>query len=99
MASGHETCAQVLPGHLSNAVLGRAMPRIRDLELPPGLRIDIGGEQEETTKSQLDIAKALMVSFFLIVLCLVINYNTLLKPLMIMFMVPLAGTGALLGLF
>jgi len=96
-----EVRARVQEGLLANTVLLSAMPAIRELEaaLPPGYRLEIGGEQEETVKSQKNMSRAFGISVLLIVMCLVIQYNSFTKPLIILLTLPMAATGSFLGLF
>jgi len=96
-----EVRARVEEGLLANTVLALALPEIEAARqtLPPGYRIELGGEQEETVNSQKNMAKALGVSVLLIVMCLVVQYNSFAKPLIILLTLPMAATGAFLGLF
>ena len=88
-------------GLLANSVLAEILPVLKhaEQELPPGYRIEISGEQEETTRSQKDMTFALQIAVMLIVLSLVIHHHDFVKPLVLLFVLPLAGTGALFGLF
>lgn len=96
-----EVRARPEEGFLPNAVLGEVMPGMREIErqLPPGYRIEISGEQEETADGQRQVARSLGISLLLIVLCLIVQYNSLVKPLMILMTLPLATIGAVLGLY
>jgi multidrug efflux pump subunit AcrB len=96
-----EARASVKEGVLANDVLSAAMPKINRIrtELPPGYRLEIGGEQEEVIKSQQEMSGCFGVSVLLIVLCLVIQYNSYAKPLVILLTIPMAATGAFIGLF
>jgi multidrug efflux pump subunit AcrB len=93
--------ARVLPGVLPNAVTRRALPAVRDVvdALPPGYTLEVGGEQEETSESQALMARAMAIAVALILLVLVAQYNSLIKPLVILFTVPLAMIGVLVGLW
>ncbi len=93
--------ARVRAGMLPNAVLAAAMPRIREIRqgLRAGYSIETGGQQKETAESQENMSRALTISVLLIVLLLVIQYNSLVKPLIILVTIPLAATGALVGLW
>jgi len=96
-----EIRARVQDGWLPNAVLDSVMGRIDQIRrsLPHGYRIEIGGEQEEITKSRKGTAKAFGISILLIVFCLVVQYNSFVKPLIILLTLPMAAIGALFGLF
>ena len=85
---------------LANSVLRRISSDLADIreDMPPGYRLEIGGEQEETLRSQKDIAFSFMIALLLIIVCLVIQYNSLVKPLVILFTLPMAAIGAFPGL-
>ncbi|MHC4831921.1 MAG: efflux RND transporter permease subunit, partial [Planctomycetota bacterium] len=89
------------PGALPNEVAERIKPQVAELvsKLPPGYRLEEGGEKEKTTESQEKIGGAMMVAVLLIILVLTIQYNSLLKPLIILFTVPLALIGVMIGLW
>jgi multidrug efflux pump subunit AcrB len=93
--------ARVVPGVLPNAVTRRALPAVRDVvdALPPGYALEVGGEQEETSESQALMARAMAIAVALILVVLVAQYNSLAKPLVIIFTVPLAMIGVLVGLW
>jgi multidrug efflux pump subunit AcrB len=94
-----EVGAQVEEGWLANDVLAAALDRIEAIELDPAYRLEIGGEQEKTKDSQQQMRTSFAISLLLIVLCLVVQYNSLSKPLIILVTLPLAATGALVGLY
>ena len=81
---------------LPNAVLREARPAIQGIAatLPPGYRIEIGGEQAETTDSQTDIGRAFGIAALLIVMCLVVQFNSVVKPLLVLSTVPIGVTWA-----
>jgi len=96
-----EVRCRVREGLLPSNVLDAAMRRVREIErsLPPGFRIEITGEQEQIHKVLGKVTRAFMVSFLLIVLCLIVQYNSLVKPLIILVTLPMAAIGALAGLY
>ena len=96
-----EVRARVCEGLLPNTVLARALPAIRQVEasLLPGYHVEIAGEQEGTTESQENISKCFGVSVLLIILCLVAYYNSFAKAGVILVTLPLAATGAFVGLY
>ena len=67
--------------------------------LPPGYRIELGGSFEESAESSTSMSIALGIAMLLIVLILVIQYNGWSKAMLILATLPLAVTGALLGLW
>lgn len=93
--------ARVAPGELPNKVTERAYPGLKKIlaTLPPSYELEVGGEQEETAKANDKIGGAFMIGFLLIILVLILQYNSLIKPMVILATVPLALIGALLGLY
>jgi multidrug efflux pump subunit AcrB len=82
-------------------VANRLRPRLEAIvtELPIGYRLEQGGEWEETQKAQAEVVTAVIGALVLIALVLITQYNSFLKPLVILLTVPLAMTGVLIGLF
>ncbi len=68
-------------------------------ELPPGYRIEQGGVKEEADKGGRMNGNALMIGGILIFVLLVIQFNSLVKPLMILLTLPLAAGGGMFGLY
>jgi multidrug efflux pump subunit AcrB len=93
--------SQVAEGALANDVANRLRPRLEAIvtELPIGYRLEQGGEWEETQKAQAEVVTAVIGALVLIALVLITQYNSFLKPLVILLTVPLAMTGVLIGLF
>ena len=96
-----EVRARVREGVLANTVVESVLPEIQAIgdRLGGGHRIEVGGEQEETSKSQENMSKAFGISLLLIVFCLIVQYNSAVKPMVILLTLPMAATGAFLGLF
>ena len=96
-----EVRARVEPGVLANDKLAEAMPEIRRLQasLPPGMSLEIGGEQEETLDAAGEMMIALVVGVILIVLVLIVQYDDLVKPAIVLMTVPMGAIGAVFGLW
>jgi len=96
-----EVRSKVEPGLLANSVLADMMPGIDALadDLPPGYRLEVRGEQYESSKAQSSFVMSFLVSFAGIVLCLVIMYNGFIKPVVILLTLPLAAAGSFFGLW
>ena len=92
--------SRVEPGLLANAVSGRVRPKLDAMlaDLPTGYFIEIDGELEETANAQAKVVRAVGISILLMFLVLTIQYNSLLKPVIIMAAVPLGMIGVLIGL-
>jgi multidrug efflux pump subunit AcrB len=85
-------------GRLSSEVLLDVQERLGKLEMPAGYEIDYAGEKETEDESKAFLGKAFGIALFLVTLVLVIQFNSLKIPLIIMTTVILSLIGALLGL-
>jgi multidrug efflux pump subunit AcrB len=87
-------------GRLSSEVLRDVQERLRPFaaQLPAGYNIRYVGEQEEQEAAQAFLSKAFVIALLSITLILVIQFNSLLVPFVIMTTVVLSLIGALLGL-
>ena len=92
--------ARPTPGTLANVVASRVRSDMEALaiELGPQYRLEQGGEHEETVKAMTQVARAVVISIVLILFVLIVQYNQLLKPLIILLTIPLATIGVLVGL-
>lgn len=92
--------SRVEEGVLANTVTGRIEPRLEQLlkTLPAGYFVESGGEQEETSKALAQVIRAVSMAMVLIALVLIVQYNSFLKPLVILFAVPLGLIGVAVGL-
>jgi multidrug efflux pump subunit AcrB len=86
---------------LPSEVLGAAMPSLRALErsMPPGYRLEIGGEYEEQTKGFKNLAVVMVISIVMIFLALVIQFRHAIKPLIVFAAIPYGTAGALATLW
>jgi len=85
-------------GRLGTEVLSDVQKRLDTLELPPGYEIRYAGEKEEQDKAQAFLSKAFGIALLLVTMVLVIQFNSLMIPLIIMTTVVLSLIGALTGL-
>ena len=87
-------------GHLAADVDKAALPQMKKLEatLPPGYRIEQGGEQEEQIRSFLQLVSVLIVSVICIYLALVFEFKNVVKPLLVFATAPYGMVGAVFGL-
>ncbi len=73
--------------------------QIKDYELPSGYRIEMAGENQVITDSLEDLGYMLILAIAFIYLIMVVQFQSLLSPFIVMFTIPLAFTGGLLALF
>ncbi|MEP7147201.1 MAG: efflux RND transporter permease subunit, partial [bacterium] len=85
-------------GRLGNDVLTDVRKKLNDFKLPIGYNISYTGEQESQQESQSFLGKAFLVSLLLVFFFLVIEFNSVTSPIIIMFTVLLSLIGVLLGL-
>ena len=92
--------ARVQEGLLSNTVANKIKPKLEQLleTLPSTYFLEQGGELEETAKAQIQVVRAVGIAMVLMILVLTIQYNSIVKPLVILFSVPMALIGVLVGL-
>lgn len=86
-------------GRLASQILAESRKKIDALPLPPGYRIEYGGEFANQNETFSEMQKALGVSLVLIFLILLFQFRSFLDPLIVMMAFPLALPGAALGLF
>ena len=85
-------------GRLSSEVLSDVQKKLSMIELPAGCEIRYAGEKETEDESRAFLGKAFGIALLLVVLVLVIQFNSLMVPLIIMTTVVLSLIGALTGL-
>ncbi len=89
------------PEYLAREILEILEPEVAAIEkeLPPGYHIDNGGIDEEAMRGERANNVSLGVGAVLVILCLLLQYNSAVKPLLILLTVPLSIIGGMLGLW
>lgn len=67
--------------------------------LPYGVTAAVMGQSEEMARAYTSLMMALALAVFLVYLVMASQFENLLQPMLILFTVPLAGAGAILGLW
>ena len=90
-----------IAGHLSSQVMKQAMPRLLELQnnLPPGYRIQIGGEYDKTKTGFKNLGAVMIVSVAAIFLALVFQFKNAIKPLLVLAAAPYGMVGAFIALW
>ncbi len=90
-----------IPGALPSELLDAAEARIKafQAELPPGYKMEIGGEQEEQSKGFTSLAIAMAISVASIFLALVFQFKNVVKPLIVFAVTPSGVVGSLIALW
>jgi multidrug efflux pump subunit AcrB len=88
-------------GSLPSEVLDAAMPTIQEFErrLPPGYRLEIGGEREEQVKGFRNLAIVMLISIVMIYLALVFQFKHAIKPAIVFAAIPYGIVGSLAALW
>jgi multidrug efflux pump subunit AcrB len=88
-------------GHLASDVMTAARPRLEEIarSLPPGYRMEIGGEEEDRVDGFRDLAVVMLISVAAIFLALVFQFRNAVKPVIVFAAVPYGMVGALAGLW
>ena len=66
--------------------------------LPTGYSIDVGGESSQVNKMLVQMGELMALAFLFVYLVMVAQFQSLLSPFIILFTIPLAFTGGMLGL-
>ncbi|MCS6960233.1 MAG: efflux RND transporter permease subunit [Pseudanabaenaceae cyanobacterium SKYGB_i_bin29] len=94
----------VISGNLNRgASLSQAIQEVeqtlKETELPPGITILPSSAAEANRQLQQSLQVLGLLATFLVFVVMAVQYNSLIDPLVIMFTVPLALAGGILGLF
>ena len=85
-------------GYNANEVLENVKAELADFQLPPGYSIEFTGQDEEQEKAAAFLFKAFLIACLIIFLILVIQFNSLSQPLIIMSAVIISLVGVFIGL-
>jgi multidrug efflux pump subunit AcrB/outer membrane protein TolC len=85
-------------GYYASGLLKAVQPQINALQLPPGYRIDYGGERSNQVETLPQLMAALGISLVAIFLILLVQFRRISDTLVVMSSIPLALPGAVLGL-
>ncbi|MCB1366916.1 MAG: efflux RND transporter permease subunit [Rhodobacteraceae bacterium] len=91
-----------ITANLSARTIGDVMPEVQAamdaLNLPVGYRVSAGGDAEQLAETSASAANALVLAVVFIYLVLASQFGSFLQPVAILFALPLALIGVLLGL-
>ena len=88
-------------GHLASEVLNVALPKLRQLQktIPPGYKLEIGGEYDKQQDGFRDLTVVLVISVTLIYLALLFQFNNAIKPFLVFAAAPYGVVGAIAALW
>jgi multidrug efflux pump subunit AcrB len=86
---------------LTSEVLNAAMPQLQEFAktLPPGFKMEIGGEYEEQNKGFKNMATVMAISIAMIFMALVVQFKNAVKPLLVFAAIPYGMVGAFAALW
>jgi multidrug efflux pump subunit AcrB len=89
-----------IPGALPSEVLALARARLSAFArtLPPGYKMEIGGEEEEQVKGNNELGVVMLVSVIAIFITLVFQFRNAFKPLIVFSAIPFGVVGGLASL-
>ncbi len=91
--------AQIDDEHNIGLVSADVEKALADYEVPEGYSIEMAGEDETINEAMGEVIKMLALAVIFMYLIMVIQFQSLLSPFIIMFTIPLAFTGGLFGLY
>lgn len=94
-----QVSASIADGYNVGLVSGVLNERLADYELPEGYSLVFSGENETINDAMEQLVLMLVLALVFMYLIMVAQFQSLLHPFIIMFTIPLAFTGGLLGLF
>lgn len=90
--------SNVVEGYNANSVNQRISEILDQYETPTGYEWKMTGEQEEQDKTAIFLMKALFIALSLIMIIMVTQFNSAIKPLIIMITVLFSTIGVFMGL-
>ena len=85
-------------GRVSSEVLQQVKSTLAKMELPPGYTLKYSGQDEEQAKAAAFLMRALVITLLMVFLILVMEFNSVKVPFVIMLSVPLSLIGVFIGL-
>jgi multidrug efflux pump subunit AcrB len=88
----------ILPGYNAAEIVNQIKTQIEAFQIPADFRYRFTGEIEEQEENMAFLSSALLYALFLILVLLVLQFNSVSKPLIILFSIFMSFTGVFLGL-
>ena len=88
----------ILPGYNAAEIVNQIKTQIDAFQLPTNMRYRFTGEIEEQEENMSFLSRALLYALFLILVLLVLQFNSVSKPFIILFSIFMSFTGVFLGL-
>ncbi len=85
-------------GYLTADVTAQVLGKLEEIQLPPGIRFTVSGEQESRNESFSGLLKALVISLFGIFAVLVLQFRSFAQPAIVFASIPFAFSGTIVAL-
>ncbi|NVO54408.1 efflux RND transporter permease subunit [Rhodobacteraceae bacterium B1Z28] len=90
--------ADIPPGLTAAQVHAEVREAVEAIDLPPGYKMEWGGEFENSRDAQESLGKQLPLSLLIMVLISVLLFNAIRQPIIIWLLVPMSVNGVVIGL-
>jgi len=90
--------ANLKEGFSSPDVVSEVEAQLNDTNIPAGYQVDFGGEVEDIEKSFQELWSAMILAIILILSILVLQFNSFIKPFVILMELPLMVIGVVIGM-
>jgi multidrug efflux pump subunit AcrB len=90
--------ADIPPDVTAAQVHSEVRATIEEMDLPPGYRMEWGGEFEDSGDAQESLGRQLPLSLLIMVLISVLLFNAIRQPVIIWLLVPMSVNGVVIGL-
>lgn len=90
--------ADIAPDVTAATVFKEVQKSIEEIALPPGYRMEWGGEHESSADANKSLGAQLPVSLLIMVLISVLLFNAIRQPVIIWLLVPMSVNGVVIGL-
>ena len=90
--------AETKDGYNTTLMSRELQEAIDEYKAPDGYTVEMEGESEQVMDMVIQLFKAIALGFLLIYLVMVAQFQSLLSPFIILFTIPLAFTGGMIGL-
>ena len=90
--------ASTADGYNTTLITRELAPKLAALTLPAGCTAEIAGESSQVSDMLVQMAKMLALALVFVYFVMVAQFQSLLSPFIVLFTIPLAFTGGMLGL-
>jgi HAE1 family hydrophobic/amphiphilic exporter-1 len=90
--------ADTMEGYNTTLLARTVKDKLKSYDVPEGYTVEIAGESESVNETMIELLKMIGLAIIFIYLIMVAQFQSLLSPFIVIFTIPLAFTGGLLGL-